>query len=171
MERKILFRTIHGSRLYGLAHEGSDYDWYTVIDKPRTKKAKYATHSIVGSQDSNVVDFGTWVNFCQKGVPQALEAMFSQQAEIDHIPDFRAQFVGGNAFDGYLGIMKSIKFEHADSYKHKRHIIRLALNMRDLREFGRFDPTLKGDNLELVNELAKLPMKYVYADALAIALS
>lgn len=167
----IIYKTVSGSRLYGLAHADSDYDYYTVVDKPRTKKARYIKHSIVDGIDSTYVDFGTWVNLCQAGIPTALEAMFSQQAMVDDIADFRADFVAGTNFDAYLGVMKHMRHEHPDSYKHKRHLIRLGKNMRDIRAYGRFDPTLSAEDIELVNELAKLPMEHVYNDALAIAWS
>lgn len=167
----VLFKTIHGSRLYGLAHDNSDWDYYTVIDKVKQKKARYATHSIVDGVDSNVVDFGTWVDLCQRGVPQALEAMFSTKAEVDRISEFRSAFMAGTNYDGYLGIMKHMYYEHPDSFKHKRHLLRLALNMKSLRKYGRFDPTLNRPQIALINSLAKLPMEHVYNDALALAWS
>ena len=164
----ILFKTIHGSRLYGLHHENSDYDYYTVIDRVKKKKAKYATHTIVDGVDSVVVDFGTWVDLCTKGVPQALEAMFSQQAEVDKISAFRNSFYSGTtAIDTFLRTIKGIS---DDDVKHKRHMIRLAYEARDIREFGRFNPTMTPLRIELANELAKLPLHYVYEDALTIAL-
>lgn len=164
----ILFKTIAGSRLYGLAHEGSDWDYYTVIDKPEIKKARYATHSIVDGLDSVVVDFGTWVGLCQKGSPMALEAMFSQKAEIDKIAEFRNQFVAGTNYDAYLGVMKVMRYKYPESFKHKRHILRLAFNLQDLMETGRFNPTLDPVDIELINSLAGMSMLSVYNDALAL---
>jgi len=163
----ILFKTVHGSRLYGLSHENSDWDYYTVIDKVKTAKAKYATHKIVDDVDSLVVDFGTWIDLCQKGVPQALEAMFSQMPIVDEIADFRASFVAGTNYDAYLRTIKALSF--GDTFKHKRHAIRLALEMRDMRATGRFNPTLTPVYVDLVNSLAELRSEHVYDDALAIA--
>jgi predicted nucleotidyltransferase len=153
---KILFKTISGSRLYGLAHENSDWDYYTVVDRVEKKKAAYHTHTIVDGLDSQVVDFGTWVNDCQRGVPQALEAMFSQKAEYDEIPEFRASFKGGTEYYAYRSIMKVIKFEHPDSFKHRRHMLRLGLNLRDLREHGRFNPTLSPETIRLISDFAEV---------------
>lgn len=165
----ILFKTIHGSRLYGLAHEDSDYDYYTVVDRVLKKKAKFSTHTIVDGTDSVVVDFGTWVDLCTKGVPQALEAMFSTKAEIDHIPEFRSSFHTGSrdVWDRYSRTIKS--FIMQDDFKHKRHGLRLALNLKDLREYGRFNPTLTPVQIELINSLATLPAEHVLNDAIAIA--
>lgn len=138
---KILFKTVHGSRLYGLHHEHSDWDYYTVVDRVEKKKAAYSTHEIIDGVDSVVVDFGTWINSCQKGVPQALEAMFSQKAEIDLIPEFRAAFTSGRDFSAYRRTINHMCDIH-DDFKHKRHMLRLALNLRSLRQSGRFNPTL-----------------------------
>lgn len=152
---KVLFKTIAGSRLYGLAHEGSDWDYYTVVDRVAKKKAAYHTHSIIDGVDSQVLDFGTWINDCQKGIPQALEAMFSQKAEVDLIPEFRAGFKAGTNYDAYRGMMKTLSVEHAESFKHRRHILRLGLNLSDLLSHGRFNPTLAEYEINFVNYFAE----------------
>jgi hypothetical protein len=168
---KPLLVTPMGSRLYGLSHADSDYDYWTVIDKVKSKRAKYNKHSIVGDQDNTVIDFGTWIDQCQAGVPQALEAMFSRMATTDRIASYRSNFKAGTDYSKYLGIMKNMSIEHPDSFKHKRHILRLALNMRSLRESNRFNPTLNHLQIELINSLAKLDMTHVYNDAMALARS
>lgn len=163
----ILFKTIHGSRLYGLHHENSDYDWYTVIDKVKSNRKKYAKHSIVGDQDSMLVDFGTWINLCQAGVPQALEAMFSRKATIDKIEPFRQNFrVGYPVIPTILRTMKGIG---EDDYKHKRHMFRLAYYIYDLRKYQYFNPTLSKSRVEKINRWAKEPLEVVKQDALTIA--
>jgi hypothetical protein len=169
----ILFQTVHGSRLYGLHHDESDYDYYTVVDKVKTRRAKYAKHSIVGDRDSVVVDFGTFVEQAKRGVPQALEAMFSRQAEVDRIEDFRKGFLVGtnDVYDRYLRTIKSFAFDEKDPYKRKRHALRLALNFSDMRAFGRFNPTLSKTEVDLISGLAHLDAQRVYDDALAIAWS
>lgn len=171
MNTNVLFKTVHGSRLYGLSHADSDYDYYTVVDKVKTNKAKYATHRIVGDVDSIVVDFGTWIGQCTRGVPQALEAMFAggEFAQVDKLKAFRSGFKVGTdeVLSRYLRTIKAFIFE--DDYKHKRHGLRLALNMNSLRAHGRFNPTLSPLQAELISELAKLPAQHVYNDALALA--
>ena len=122
---KILYRTIAGSRLYGLEHADSDWDWYTVVDRVQKKKASYHSHSIVDGLDSTVVDFGTWMVDCQTGVPQALEAMFSTKPDVDELAHLRAAFKAGTKYDVYLGIMKRMALTPKwDDYKHKRHLVR-----------------------------------------------
>ena len=137
----MLFKTLHGSHLYGLAHEGSDKDYYVVLDTQKKKKAKYARQSIVDGVDTTVVDFGTWVNMCQHGTPQALEAMFSSMAEVDEISNFRQAFrVGDGIRDTYYRTIDNFLAE--EDFKRNRHAIRLALNLRDALRYGRFNPTL-----------------------------
>lgn len=171
---KVLFKTVHGSRLYGLSHEDSDYDYYTVVDKVKSKKAKFSTHKIVDEVDSVVVDFGTWIDQCTIGVPQALEAMFASEphVQVDEIEAFRNGFkTGTQVYDRYLRTIKSFAFSEKDADKRKRHSLRLALNLKQMRKYGRFNPTLLPVERELITSLAKLPAEHVYNDALVIAWS
>lgn len=164
----ILFKTVHGSKLYGLSHELSDDDYYTVVSKFKTNKAKYSTHKITGTDDSVVVDFGTWLEQCRKGVPQALEAMYSQMPMVDKIAPVRANFrVGTEVYNTYLRTIKS--FAMQEEFKTKRHSLRLGFNMRSIRERGRFNPTLSDKQIEIVNGLATLPSDHVYEWAKKIA--
>ena len=169
MEHKVLFKTLHGSRLYGLHHAESDWDYYTVLDKVKTAKARYAKQKVSGAEDSMTVDFGTWVNMCWIGVPQALEAMFSDQAITDELSDFRSQFrVSTGASERYLRTIRS--FCYTQDPKRKRHGLRLALNMHDFTRYGRFNPTLTPNEADYVTEQAKKDCDSVYAKAMNIAL-
>lgn len=164
----VLFKTVHGSKLYGLSHENSDDDFYTVVSKVKTAKARYSTHKINGTEDSVVVDFGTWLDQCRKGVPQALEAMFSDKPLVDEIGDLRSGFrVGTEVYDTYFRTMKS--FALSDEFKKRRHALRLGFSMRDIRREGRFNPTLTPMRIEVVNGLATLPQAHVYDWAKRIA--
>jgi predicted nucleotidyltransferase len=166
----ILYKTIHGSKLYGLSHENSDDDFYTVVSKVKTAKARYSTHKIIGSEDSVVVDFGTWLMQCEKGVPQALEAMFSETPLVDKIPELRRGFrVGTEVYDTYLRTIKSSAL--TGDFKKKRHSLRLAFNMKSIRQRGRFNPTLTEMQKEIATGLASLPDQYVYDWAKEIAWS
>jgi hypothetical protein len=172
----VLFKTVHGSRLYGLSHDGSDEDFYTVVSKVKTNKAKYSTHKIVGDTDSVVVDMGTWLRYCEMGVPQALEAMFSNMAVVDHLAPLRAQYhVGTEVYARYLRTIKSFALnDDPDEYKamkKRRHAVRLALNMNEMRERGRFNPTLHVREIQLVNNLAARSGEQVYDLSLKIAWS
>lgn len=164
----VLYKTVAGSKLYGLSHENSDDDFYTVVSKVKTAKATYSKQRIDGNEDSVVVDFGTWLGMCRKGVPQALEAMFSTMAIVDDIAEFRQGFrVGTEVYDTYLRTIKSFAF--SGEFKKRRHSLRLGFNLKDIREYGRFDPTLNVRQIQIVNGLATLPEEYVYDWAKKIA--
>lgn len=168
-DKTVLFKTVHGSHLYGLAHEHSDNDYYTVLDKVKTAKARYAKQKIVDGEDSMVVDFGTWMQMCVNGVPQALEAMFSNSPLVDNISHFRRAFyVSTGAQERYLRTITN--FCMTQDPKRKRHGLRLALNMYDFTRYGRFNPTLSPNEVDYVTEQAKKDCDSVYAIAMNIAL-
>lgn len=176
--REVLFKTVHGSRLYGLAHAGSDEDFYTVVTKesPDTRygkqtRARYAKQKINGDQDSLVIDFGTWVEQCRSGVPQALEAMFSNmQVGDDRIQDFRYGYrVGTEVYERYFRTIKSFALSEDDGIKKRRHALRLALNLRDMGMTGRFNPTLSQEDARYITSMATKTHEDVYGLALCIA--
>lgn len=169
MEKTVLFKTVHGSRLYGLNHADSDEDFYTVVDKVKTARARYAKQTITDDEDSMVVDFGTWLGMCVNGVPQALEAMFSEYVVYDSIEDFRYGYrVSTGASERYLRTITS--FTMTQDPKRKRHGLRLALNMYDFQRTGRFNPTMTRQEAEWATEQAKKDCDAVYATAMSIAL-
>jgi len=168
---EILFKTIHGSRLYGLHHDNSDYDYYTVVSKVKTARAKYAKQSIVDGVDSVVVDFGTWLMQVESGVPQACEAMMSQMPVRDKISAFRNNYVlGTGVWERYLRTIKSFALTEGNDFKRKRHALRLACNFQDIRRWGRFNPTLVEDDVLAITQSANdMTSEQVYNLALGIA--
>lgn len=178
MEREVLFKTVHGSRLYGLAHAGSDEDFYTVVTKKpadtrfgRQTRARYAKQKITGDEDSMVVDFGTWVEMCKAGVPQALEAMFSDMViGDDKIADFRRGFrCGTDVFERYYRTIKSFALAEDDTTKRRRHALRLALNLNEMARTGRFNSTLSPEDARYITNMAHKSHEDVYGLALCIA--
>lgn len=171
--RQTLFKTVHGSRLYGLAHAGSDEDFYTVVTKqPYTGrgqgKARYAKQTIVGEEDMMLLDFGTWLEQCRSGVPQALEAMFSQQASEDSIAPFRAGYrAGTEVYARYFRTIKSFALQ--EEFKKKRHALRLALNLNEMARTGRFNPTLSPEDAAYISLYATKGNDDVYGLAKCIA--
>lgn len=172
----ILFKTIHGSRLYGFSTDTSDYDYYTVVAKKvrhnnKQYRARYAKQKIIGDQDSMVIDFGTWMEQCKHGVPQALEAMFSTApVGEDRIADFRRSFVcGKGVYNTYLRTIKSFALSEDDGIKKRRHALRLALNMREITERGRFNPTLSAEDARWITDMAHKSHSDVYGLAMYIA--
>lgn len=169
---KVLFKTQHGSKLYGLDHAESDDDWFVVVAKKdgttsHTRK-RYARQSIIDGVDTTVVDFGTWLAGCHKGVPQYLEAMFSRVPEVDQISAFRNSFVATHTcYETYFRTIKSFALQ--EGYKHKRHALRLALNLQDIGRYGRFNPTLSDEDRAYISDMAHKSHEDVYGLALCLA--
>ena len=153
---RTLLRTIHGSHLYGLAHDNSDVDYYVVVDDGRARQ------TINDGIDINTLSFDKFISLCYKGVPQALEAMFSQEADIDEISYFRNGWVAGGSevIDTYRRTIKSLSFDERHTTKYRRHAVRLAYNLRDIVEFGRFNPRLDDFQIVMVQEIARLPEQH-----------
>lgn len=148
--RTVLFSTPHGSRLYGLAHAGSDNDTFVV----HPSSARRARQTISGGEDLMRMNFEYFLQHAAIGSHQSLEAMFSKQATVDHFSELRADFraAGPEVMDRYLRTAK--KFATSDSYKKRRNALRLLLNLRDIERYGRFDPTLSERQVKLVSESA-----------------
>lgn len=165
-----LYKTVHGSHLYGLNHETSDLDYFVVVGKVKTSRSKYAKQTILNGVDTTVLDLGTWLRYCEMGVPQSLEAMFSRKPEFDKLGALRAQYrAGTQVYDRYLRTIKSFALE--DDFKHKRHALRLAFNLRSIGRTGRFNPTLRPAAVQVLNRWAEYDADRVYDVAVRLAWS
>lgn len=136
---KTLFETIHGSRLYNLHHENSDYDYFRVIDV-----AKKTTQIITDEEDALTLPFVSFMDRLNHGSPQSLEALFSHQATIDEFPYLRQGFQIGReeTFNTYMRTIKAFAHSSKDTLKRQRHAFRLSMNLNDLYRYGYFNPTL-----------------------------
>jgi predicted nucleotidyltransferase len=143
-DETILFKTIHGSHLYGLNHKGSDEDYYTVIvadNKTSSTAHNKSKQTIKNGIDSLQVSLNHFVKLAQDGSHQALEAMFSQKVTGDVIEDMRKNYyVGTNIFMIYERTIRN--FSLSEDFKRRRHALRLTLNLNEMMETGRFNPTL-----------------------------
>ena len=151
----ILLRTVHGSHLYGLSKPGSDLDYYVVVDG---KNKKVNKQTIVNGVDTNVVCLDTFLSLCQKGVPQALEALYSPYATVDGIPYIRHTFYahGSVVESTYRRTIKNFWDDRRgmDTFKVRRHALRLMLNLKDIREYGKIYPVLSIEQISLISGLA-----------------
>lgn len=133
----LLFQTIHGSHLYGTAHDGSDIDLYSVFD------GKFNTlHKASSSLDVTTVSLDNFMRLAEKGVPQALEAMWSSNPSVDRIKAVRSGFRPNipSAINTYASTISS--FLRNPEVKMMRHAVRLSMNLRDLYDYGTFSPAL-----------------------------
>ena len=137
----VVFRTAHGSHLYGLAHAGSDRDTFIVTFEDHGR----ARQTMNGDDDTVRVGWRTFLERAKSGSHQSVEALFSTQKLWT--PDGRSLrpliegtlVTGGEVAEKYERTIK--KFAHGD-FKKRRHAARLALSLRGLRACGRFNPEL-----------------------------
>ena len=148
--REIIFKTIHGSRLYGLSHEASDEDYYVITsDAEGRQRPRQTIHEGI---DTMRLGFNAFEKLAYKGVPQALEAMFSKMTYGDPIEDYRKAYRASDpqVIATYLRTIKS--FSLSEQFKRRRHAIRLVMNLNELLETERFNPTLTPEQAILITE-------------------
>lgn len=158
----ILLQTVSGSHLYGLATPESDYDTFVVYaDKPNgSKRARYSKQTITEQEDVVTPDLSTFMLYAQKGVPQYVEAMWSNQADIDVIHDLRHAFKP-DYYNTVTTYQRTIKSFYAHQTKKRiRHAYRLLLNLQDFMAYGKFDPTLDEEHLERLTRLLEQDIIY-----------
>ena len=162
---RVLLRTVHGSRLYGLAHADSDDDNYFVVDQG-TRRAK---QTIVGKDDITVLTLAEFAHQIHKGVPQALEALFSPAGDALDLDAYRHHFYVDTAacLNTYRRTIKS--FSLAGDFKRRRHALRLAYNLRDLAADGRFNPRLTERTAQALTASAQGGFDGFLADLLAVS--
>lgn len=138
----LIFSTVHGSHLYGLAHEESDLDVYEVYEGKSLKLRQ----SMSGKDDSVRGTLDAFLKRAYTGSHQSVEALFSKRKV--YAPGMQEMYgpmldrlyiEGGEVYAKYERTIK--KFCYGD-FKKRRHACRLSLNLRSLRDYGRFDPEL-----------------------------
>lgn len=153
----LIFETVHGSHLYGLEHEGSDMDLYKVYENDGTTDLKQSIHAGVDTVRGSLDAF---LKRATSGSHQSVEALFSpvkqwhpgmEEKYGPFIEGFRVS--GGEAFAKYERTIHKFCY---GNYKKRRHAVRLWLNLRDLRTYGRFNPRLDLDQQFIVDVGARL---------------
>jgi hypothetical protein len=153
MDDQIIFTTVHGSHLYGLAHAGSDRDVFVVTTSERTG----ANHNNGPELDSLTIGITTFLTYAASGSHQSLEAMFSPVKEWGPAA---ARF--RPIIDGFRagGAAVTIKYERTirkfcfGTFKQRRHAVRLSLNLEQMRAEFRFDPQLTSEQADRASQLA-----------------
>lgn len=150
----LIFETIHGSHLYGLAHEGSDKDMFRVT----TSNKGGAKHVMRDGVDVCEMGIDAFLDRALSGSHQSAEAMFSphktwgtgmEQIWGPMIEGHR--ITGPDVFKKYERTIKKFCF---GDFKRRRHACRLSLNLADLRKDGRFNPVMSQVEIQLSNAYA-----------------
>lgn len=151
----LIFRTVHGSRLYGTDHADSDNDVFEVYedDLPNLH------HSTDGTLDVTSGGISTVLFRAMEGSHQSVEALFSPVKEWapgmeDRWgPIIKGVRVLGDAKQKYGRTIH--KFSNSESVKMRRHSVRLAINLYDLERFdGVFNPQMSNLDVQASELLA-----------------
>ena len=160
---ELIFSTPHGSRLYGLHHADSDHDRFEVYGYDKFKPKQ----KIVGTDDVVKASLDRFLIYCDKGVPQYLEAMFSQQATVDKIANIRETYVPNmtHVRDTYKRTIKSFWLSgmENDDFKRRRHAWRLWWNLQEMESEARFNPTLAPPCIEFINNFSNKDHSWFHA--------
>jgi hypothetical protein len=154
-----LFKTPHGSKLYGLSHANSDDDFFIVTPTVRVAKdarRNQAKQKFEGNNDFVFMDFKTFTRLAGEGVPQALETMYSRAAHSDYFEEYRQGYFCSDpgVIHRYMKTIKSFSMTEKDPFKRRRHALRLALNLEEILYTGRFNPTLTPENASRISRYA-----------------
>lgn len=157
MDARIIFSTIHGSYLYGLAHEHSDKDVFEVITSERRK----AHHQVIeAGLDVVRVPWNVFLTRISEGSHQSVEALFSHAKVWGETGEpYRAMLqgyrvCGADVFAKYERTIRT--FARAD-FKRRRHAVRLHQNLQELRKSGRFEPRM---SVEQRGDATRLALQY-----------
>lgn len=156
---EVVFRTVHGSHLYGMAGPHSDVDIYTVTTSRNRARQTVARHSDGTVSDAVTIGFDTFLEYAFSGSHQSVEALFSPYKEWgDGMEECYGAMLDGMRVTGGDVLAKYgrtiASFSHADDFKRRRHACRLWLNMQKLRWDGRFNPRMTTDEILWATELA-----------------
>lgn len=165
--RTTVLHTVHGSHLYGLNHAGSDLDTYQVFISDDKRQLE---QQIDGDDDVTRIHLEQFLQQVERGVPQALEALFSPLAV--HRPGWEAFFADlrpnyHKARATYRRTALNFAFHHGkrtgaalqrakttERIKLRRHALRLALNLHDLMTTGTFNPRLDPVTATIIKDMA-----------------
>lgn len=152
---RVILRTVFGSHLYGMNHAGSDVDYIEVV-MPEEGEQLRNTHSVTSDLDVARFEFGSFIQQCFHGTHHALEALFSEKATVHELVGFREAYrPGTEVIHTYMDAIKQLHGAGmSGDFKRRRHAIRLTLNLNELLEKGKFNPTLSEEQIEFVNAIA-----------------
>lgn len=145
----LILETITGSRLYGFSHDESDHDYYQVVSEGRNKQ------TIANGYDTTRLNIGSFVGHVAKGVPQAMEALYSP---LKWVHSDYAGYIAGlepNMYELPKTYRRTIRnFVMEDTDKHRRHAMRLAVNLAEWWETGSFNPVISTTRVLDITDLA-----------------
>lgn len=156
-EPTVIFETVFGSKLYGLAHEGSDNDTYRVVSELSGRRKNKTKHIIDGKEDVFTIDLKSFMYQVNMAMPSALEAMFSPVATEGPFNAYRKGFRISLA-TMHASYLERVIVESRGGLKQRRHALRWALNLREAIERGGiFNPILTPEKAQWVKDMSSSP--------------
>jgi hypothetical protein len=158
-----LLVTDHGDHLYGTATDSRGRLIYAVLEDEASLGGGSAQRIKVNNATVLMVGLGLWLNQCATGSMRALEAMFAPEPMIEALGrDVRASYKA----DEFGTYRRSIDLlPYSESPLVRAHALRLAWNLRQLRETGRFNPVMHPNQwtqyLEFANRVEGEPFHKV----------
>lgn len=150
----LLFRGLIGSRMYGLDHADSDYDYYEVWSE--IVESRKAVQTVNETEDVTRVSLSRFLLLAMNGSHQALDAMFTPYVEVDKISALRNGFyAGGNVLSDFDRIIKELVAQQ-NIPKKRMHAVRIAYNMNELHHTGRYNPVLTPQVIKEVKRVSEL---------------
>jgi hypothetical protein len=153
----LLTRIITGSRQHGFATEYSDLDLfeiYTSIDDFDGPKRGHTRekHTLIDGRDVVACTLSKFMERCMAGSHQALDVMFAAEAEVDRIEALRKGFhVGPNAVEAFIHTIREMVDQRTP--KRNRHALRVAFNLQEMIETGRYTPELSEEVREEIHAI------------------
>lgn len=161
MKTKTVLRTLHGSHLYGLSRPDSDYDYYEIYDflNQRYRPRKQAQQRIDDDLDEVKISLERFKSICFKGVPQAVEVLFSpsetwvyENGWLDISAQIKSELRNHMPaiLDTYRRTALNFFYSTKDLEKKQRHAFRLLLNATELKSTGVMHSRLDKEQVELI---------------------
>lgn len=156
--RPVALATIHGSKLYGTSHAGSDDDRYIVIDDLSNTDSVKSKQSMKDGNDVLILGLKQYLDILSRGAHQSLEAKFSPYAFIDDNVKsmIRSLEPGKQSMDHkYLSASKSFFLAGVETSSDKKvaHSFRLLKDYSDFMKYGRIFPTKTSEQINLLSGL------------------
>lgn len=145
-----ILRTVHGSHLYGNNHSESDHDFFEVHLHGK------ANQKVTGDLDITKMPLDKFLSSVDKGVPQALEALYSPVAVLQSPYAPLLQSLRPSRYKALETYRRTIyNFYLAGDIKRRFHALRLCHNLHELWEFGKFNPRLSTETIFELKELSQ----------------
>lgn len=153
-----IFKTIHGSYLYGTNHPGSDLDIYYVIPNDQKPQKQHTRWNKVTNQNEDIIEvrLDDFVKQLEKGSPQAIEAYWSPLKTWnndypeyrDFLENFRLSLP--RIKDTYVRTIKSLSL--SGDRKSRLQAVRHTLDYLFMERYGFLDP-IHSEHLDLITSM------------------